>query len=97
MYLLLNNSPALSKVLTHYKALGAETKCSFSEIMHRLQGMSYNPTTSKTTVLYRLRGCATYLGPHRRSAPSSPMAFYGKPGSRSDARWLRIRPSSGTS
>src|SRR5262245_34981317 len=74
-----------------------KTKCSVSEIMHRLQGMSYNPATSKTTVLYRLRGCATCLGPHRRSALSSPMTFYGKPGARSDARRLRISPSSGTS
>ena len=65
--------------------------------MHRLQGMSYNPATSKTTVLYQLRGCATCLGPHRRSAPSSPRTFYGKPGSRSDARRLCISPSSGTS
>src|SRR5215468_3538458 len=65
--------------------------------MNRLQEMAYNPPTSKTTVLYRLGGCVTCLGPHRRSAPSSPRAFYGKPTSRSDARLLRIRPSSGTS
>src|SRR5919109_2333707 len=73
------------------------SKCSVSQIMNRLQEMAYNPPTSKATVLYRLGGCATCLGPHRRSAPSSPRAFYGKPTSRSDARPLRIRPSSGTS
>lgn len=59
--------------------------------------MAYNPPTRKATVLYRLGGWATCLGPHRRSAPSSPRAFYGKPTARSDARPLRIRPSSGTS
>jgi hypothetical protein len=74
-----------------------EAKCSVSEIMHRLQGMSYNLPTSKHTVPYRLRGCATCLGPHRRSAPFSPRTFYGKPASWSDARRLRISPSSGTS
>lgn len=59
--------------------------------------MAYNPPTRKATVPYRLGGCATCLGPHRRSAPASPRAFYGKPAARSDARPLRISPSSGTS